>query len=343
MSQALTLLLLFTAKAIIIVLLIIVLLITFLLLIAKGKDKLHGRFILKHINKKFAETTELIYAETLPKKLFKQFIKEQKAANKLQNKMEGHRKNIFILDFNGDIKASAVINLREEVTAIINVAKPQDEVVVRLESGGGMVNGYGLAAAQLMRLKDKAIPLTITIDKIAASGGYMMACVANTILAAPFSIIGSIGVIVQLPNFNRLLKHKDIIFEQHTAGEYKRTITMFGENTDEGREKLQQELEDIHQLFKNLITTHRKQIDIKKVATGEHWLGQQALELQLVDKIKTSDDYLLERSKDAELYELKYSIKKPLFSKLSGATSFIKDKLSLGLVPIHDFIQTWYK
>jgi serine protease SohB len=179
-----------------------------------------------------------------------------------------------------------------------------------------MVNGYGLAAAQLMRLRARHIPLTIAIDKIAASGGYMMACIANKIIAAPFSIIGSIGVIVQLPNFNRFLKDRDIDVEMHTAGQFKRTITMFGENTNEGREKLQHDLEDIHEQFKNLISTHRQHIDINKVATGEHWLGQQALDLNLVDEIKTSDDYLLEHSMNSQLFEITYETKKSLLSKL---------------------------
>ena len=232
-----------------------------------------------------------------------------------------------MLDFHGDMRASAVATLREEITAILNVATPGDEVILRLESPGGVVHGYGLAAAQLMRLRTRQIPLTVAVDKIAASGGYMMACVANKILAAPFAIIGSIGVVVQLPNFHRVLKDKHIDFEQHTAGEFKRTITLFGENTEEGREKLQHELEDIHQLFKNLIVEHRQQIDIQKVATGEHWLGQQALGLNLVDEIKTSDDYLLERSKDATLYELCYEVKKPFLSRLSGTASTIREKL----------------
>lgn len=218
--------------------------------------------------------------------------------------------------------------MREEVTAILNVAKPQDEVVIKLDSPGGVVNGYGLAAAQLERIRANRIPLTVTIDKMAASGGYLMACVADRILAAPFAIIGSIGVIVQLPNFHRLLKNNNIDFEQHTAGEFKRTITLFGENTEEGRLKLQHEIEDIHQLFKNIITDHRPQIDIQQVATGEHWLGTQALELKLVDEIKTSDEYLTARAKDAHLYEIAYEVKKPFMSRFSAAANTLVHKIS---------------
>jgi serine protease SohB len=329
MSDALVQLALFSAKSVILVALILILLVGILALLAKGKEKLKGHLTIKNLNEKWDDIQETLLAETLPKKLFKQFIKDKKKSIKAKQKDDVRPNNLYVLNFNGDIKASAVSALREEVTAILKIATPQDEVVVRLESGGGMVHAYGLAAAQLDRLRKKNIPLTVSVDKIAASGGYMMACIANKILAAPFAIIGSIGVIVQLPNFNRVLKKKDIDFEMHTAGEFKRTITMFGENTDEGREKLQEEIEDIHQHFKTLITEHRPQINIQQVATGEHWLGQEALALQLVDEIKTSDDYLLQRSQLATVYELCYETKKSLFGKLSGNAasllqSFIK-------------------
>ncbi|TAK75827.1 MAG: protease SohB [Gammaproteobacteria bacterium] len=313
---------LFTAKSIIIVLLILIILIAFFTLIAKGKEKLKSRLLIKNLNKKYEETTEELLTEILPKKQFKQFLKNKKAAQKTD---EEKSKRVYVLNFNGDIKASAVSTLRDEITAILNIATPADEVVVRVESAGGVVNGYGLAAAQLMRIRARQIPLTVTIDKMAASGGYMMACIANKILAAPFAIVGSIGVIVQLPNFHQVLKDKHIEFEQLMAGEYKRTITLFGENTADGREKLQHEIEDIHQLFKNLISTHRQQLDIQKVATGEHWLGEQALGLKLIDEIKTSDDYLLERSKEANVYEICYEVKKPFLSKLSAAANLLQE------------------
>lgn len=329
MGYALIQLAMFAAKAIIIVILILLVLIAFFALIAKSKQKLQkGKLVIKNLNQKYADNTELLLTETLSKKAFKKFLKDKKAAEKAKQKAEDKPKNIYVLNFDGDIKASAVSTLSEEITAILNIATPQDEVVLKLESAGGVVHGYGLAAAQLMRIRARHIPLTICIDKIAASGGYMMACVANKILSAPFAIIGSIGVIVQLPNFHRLLKDKHIDFEQHTAGEFKRTITVFGENTEEGREKLQHEIEDIHQLFKNLISENRQGIDIQKVATGEHWLGKQALSLQLVDEIKTSDDYLLERSKDASLYEISIEVKKAFLARLTSSASLMRDKFA---------------
>lgn len=322
MLDALMQIFVFSAKALILVVLLLIFLTAILALLSKGKEKLTGKVSIKNLNKKYLETTEALLETILPKKQFKQFLKEQKNIEKSQKDVI--RRNVFVIHFHGDIKASAVAALREEITAILGVAKPQDEVVVKVESGGGMVHAYGLAAAQLQRVRNQQITLTVIVDKIAASGGYLMACVANKILSAPFAIIGSIGVIVQLPNFHRLLKEKHVDFEQLTAGNFKRTLTVFGHNTEEGREKLQEEIEDIHKSFKEVIQQHRQQLDIDKVATGEHWLGSQALELKLVDAITTSDDYLLAKSKDANLYEVTFKQKKSLGSRLAAGANALK-------------------
>lgn len=330
MLDILTQLILFSVKAVIIVVLIMILIAGIIAILSWGKEKLTGKIIIKNLNEKLTETTEALLSEVLSKDDFKKWLKEKKQTEK-EKKKQAHDtpvKNIYVLDFEGDIKASAVCALREEVTAVLGIANKNDEVVVRLESAGGMVHSYGLAAAQLQRIREKNIPLTVIVDKVAASGGYMMACIANQILAAPFAIIGSIGVIVQMPNFNRLLKEKNIDFEQITAGNFKRTLTLFGHNTEEGREKLREEIEDIHGLFKNLIKEHRQQIDIEKVSTGEHWMGTQALELNLVDKLQTSDDYLLEKNKDNHLFEIKYITKKSLAEKLSSTVSAFKTSLT---------------
>lgn len=311
-------LVLFTGKLAIFLLLAFLFLAAVLVLIAKAKGKFKEKLQIKNLSHSYADTKEKWLSEILSPKAFKAFSKEKKAADKRASKEDKEKKSIFVMDFNGDMKASAVSGLSEMITAILQVATPNDEVVLRLESPGGVVHGYGLAAAQLMRLRARNIPLTVTIDKVAASGGYMMACVANRIIAAPFAIVGSIGVIVQLPNFNRLLKEKNIDFEQHTAGDFKRTITMFGENTEAGREKLHQEIEEVHHLFKKIIRDHRAHIDLAKVATGEHWYGQQALGLQLVDELKTSDDLLLELNNHATLYAISYSLPKSVISKLLG-------------------------
>jgi serine protease SohB len=229
------------------------------------------------------------------------------------------KKRVFVLDFDGDIKASAADLMREEITAILTMARKEDEVVIRLESGGGMVHSYGLASSQLQRIKDKGIPLTVCIDKVAASGGYMMACIADKIVSAPFAIIGSIGVVAQLPNFSRLLKKHDIDFEMFTAGEYKRTVTMFGHNSEKAKDKFREDLEETHVLFKNHVSRFRPGLDINEVATGDVWYGQDALENKLIDQLGTSDDYLVNACNDADVFEVSYEFKKSLQEKLGFA------------------------
>jgi len=329
MLNALLQLVLFSAKAFIIILFILILLVGVIAIISRSKEKSTGRLTIKNINKKYAAIKETLLHEMLAKKAFKKFLKERKIADKENDiaTLQRSKKNVFVIHFTGDLKASAVAALREEITAILNVATLQDEVVVCLESAGGMVHAYGLAAAQLSRIKQRSIPLTVIVDKVAASGGYMMACVANKLIAAPFAIVGSIGVIVQLPNFHRLLKEKNIDFEQLTAGNYKRTLTIFGENTPEGREKLHTEIEEIHVLFKNLIHENRPQLDIEKVATGEHWLAKQAIELKLVDELKTSDDYLLEQSHYANIYEICYHVKKSLGERFFSSVELFQQAM----------------
>ena len=231
----------------------------------------------------------------------------------------GKRKRLFVVHFDGDIKASALSNLREEITAILQIAGKDDEVVVCLESPGGMVANYGLAASQLARVRSAGVKLTIVVDKVAASGGYMMACVADRIIAAPFAMLGSIGVVAQLPNFHRLLQRNDVDFELFTAGEYKRTVTMFGENTEEGKEKFQSDLEEIHTLFQHFVHEYRPQLDIAKVATGEVWFGQRALDLDLVDELKTSDEYLTSRAANADLYQVEYKERQNIARKMGIA------------------------
>lgn len=221
-----------------------------------------------------------------------------------------------MLDFDGDIKASAVAHLREEISVIISSAKAGDEVVIRLESGGGQVNAYGLAAAQLVRIKDAGLILTVCVDKISASGGYMMACVADKIIASDFAVIGSVGVVSQLPNFHELLKKHNIGYEMFTAGEYKRTVTIFGENDDEDRAKHQADIERIHELFKTFVKKHRPKLDVEKIATGEIWFGQDALDLGLIDAIGTSDGYVLELIKEHEVLVLHTRTKPTLVEKL---------------------------
>ena len=263
------------------------------------------------------------------KKKHKQEAKLAKAKAKQGETLSSDKPRVWVLDFKGSMDAHEVTALREEITAVLAVYKPQDQVVVRLESPGGVVHGYGLAASQLQRLRDHNIPLTVTVDKVAASGGYMMACVADKIVSAPFAIVGSIGVVAQLPNFNRFLKSKDIDIELHTAGQYKRTLTLLGENTEEGREKFREELNETLLLFKDFVKRMRPSLDIDQVATGEHWYGQQALEKGLVDEINTSDDVILGLMNGREVVNVRYMQRKKLLDRFTGSAAESADRLLL--------------
>lgn len=287
--------------------------------------KLPAEIRVSHLNARVNEQRKKIAQTTASRlellQLAQQLAKEAKIRRKNNQK-------IFVLDFKGDIQASAVENLREEITLILATAKAgRDRVVVRLESPGGMVHGYGLAAAQLVRLRDAGFHLTICVDKVAASGGYMMACIANEIISAPFAVVGSIGVVAQVPNFNRLLKEHNVDFELYTAGQYKRTVTMFGENTPEGKAKFEEELQQTHVLFKHFVEKYRPQLNVDKVATGEHWYGQDALDLNLVDKLETSDEYLLALLPQHDVYVINTRKKATLGEKLGLQAAQMADSL----------------
>lgn len=323
---------LFLAKTITLAAAVIIVLAGLFSLIREARGQSHDHLQIKNINDRFELMADTLNDQLLDDNELKQQQKARKAEEKAKQKaakkgQQSPRARLFSLSFDGDINATPVDSLREEISAVLQVARKDDEILLRLESEGGLVHSYGLAASQLTRIRDRKIKLTVAVDKVAASGGYLMACVADQIMAAPFAIIGSIGVVAQIPNFHRVLKKNEIDFELHTAGQYKRTLTLFGENTDEGREKFREELEETHQLFKAFVTENRPVLDIEKVATGEHWFGTRALSLRLIDEIKTSDDYLLERAKDADIYEVSYRRRQTLSDKLSGGLV----KLGLGL------------
>ncbi len=309
-----------------------------ILMLLSSRERNGESIEIEKLNDKFDNLKEALESELLSKDEQKALKKEKKKQEKEEEKLikkrlkEGEteplKPRLFVVRFEGDMHASAVQNLREEITAIITVAKPTDEVLVILESAGGLVHNYGLAASELDRIRKHPIPLTVSIDLVAASGGYLMASVANYIIAAPFAVVGSIGVLAQVPNFNRILKKHDIDIEQHTAGEYKTTLTLFGENTDKAREKFRQELEDTHRLFKEFVTLHRPSLDIEKLATGEHWYGSQALELKLIDEIITSDDYLLKMSRTKDIFEVSYVIQVPFTDKITSFLQGVSSRLS---------------
>jgi len=287
------------------------------------------RLQVTRLNDHYRSLKQTLEASILPRRHFKVEEKarrqERKALRKRSAEEAEKSRRVFVINFRGDIRASAVAALREEVTALLTIARAEDEVVLRLENAGGLVHDHGLAASQLERIRSSGIPLTVAVDKIAASGGYMMACVGDRIIAAPFAVLGSIGVLMQLPNFHRLLDTHGVDFELLKGGEYKRKLTVFGENSDADRARMQQEIDDTHALFKDFVGEHRPQLDIGTVATGEHWYGRQALELVLCDELRTSDDYLLAASQEAELYELVYTTRKPLARKLATLMGNLTD------------------
>ncbi|MGG7353568.1 protease SohB [Escherichia coli] len=313
--------------------------------VAQRNKRQRGELRVNNLSEQYKEMKEELAAALMDSHQQKQWHKAQKKKHKQEAKAAkakaakakaklgevatDSKPRVWVLDFKGSMDAHEVNSLREEITAVLAAFKPQDQVVLRLESPGGMVHGYGLAASQLQRLRDKNIPLTVTVDKVAASGGYMMACVADKIVSAPFAIVGSIGVVAQMPNFNRFLKSKDIDIELHTAGQYKRTLTLLGENTEEGREKFREELNETHQLFKDFVKRMRPSLNIDQVATGEHWYGQQAVEKGLVDEINTSDEVILSLMEGREVVNVRYMQRKRLIDRFTGSAAESADRLLL--------------
>lgn len=304
----------------------------FLVLSTKIKSKKpDGQVTITDLSEKLLEQQEQFEKELLDKKAYKK-LQEERDQESSEQETEDTVKRLFVLDFEGDIQAKQVDNLREEITAILTLASQGDEVLLRLESPGGSVYGYGLGASQLLRLKDKQIPLTIAVDKVAASGGYLMASVADTIVAAPFALVGSIGVVAEIPNIHRLLKKHEIDVDVMTAGKYKRTLTVIGENTAEGKEKFQEELNDVHALFKEFVSENRPILDIEQVSTGETWYGTSAKKVHLVDEIATSDDLILGQIHDKQVLLVKYEEKKSLINQIGVQVETSLSNLLLKLV-----------
>lgn len=304
---------LFAIEAMIIVIAILAILIGFFTLLARGKTGGKKEQIqIDSLNDKYDDLTLALKQKILSKKAFKKLKKSLKNS-------ATEKPKLFVLQFKGDVSAKGVAQLRDEVTMILTSATEKDEVIMCLESPGGEVTSYGFAASQLQRIRTANIPLTVAVDKVAASGGYMMACVANRIIAAPFAVLGSIGVVLQAPNVHRFLKKRGIEIEQLTAGENKRNLTLLGENTSKDRQKAQLLIDDIHELFIEHVNTHRPQVDLKKVGQGDFWFGTRALALQLIDDINTSDDYLLKAAKKQMIYQISTTRKKGLWEKLFGS------------------------
>lgn len=293
-------------------------LIGFIFSMAAKQKGTENKFKVTRLNEKLKKEALAIKKKLLTPKQIKALLKAEKKESKAQKKTPAQKPRLFVLDFKGDIKASSALSLQKCVTQVINLANfEKDQVLVKIETPGGQVPGYGLAASELSRLKERGIKLSVSVDKVAASGGYLMACVANEIIAAPFAILGSIGVAAPMPNFHKLLKKNDIDYEVLTAGKYKRTLTLLGENTEEAKEKFIDQLEQVHELFKGFVEEHRPSLDMNKVGTGEYWFGKDALKLGLVDKIQTSEDVLLEKCESHDLVLIEHKEKQSLIEKFA--------------------------
>lgn len=300
-----------------------------------GSDDAKGSIRVTDLSKKYAQQKDYVATEiktALPGQ--KQSLLER-IKHKFKNKgnpeavdAAADKKLAVILEFKGDMKASQLSALREEVSAVLAMDRIPDCVLIKLTSPGGLVHTYGLASSQLSRFKDAGIELVACVDTVAASGGYMMAVCADRIISAPFAILGSIGVVAQIPNINRFLKNRDIDVELHTAGTNKRTLTVLGENTPEGRKKFKEDLTQTHDLFKAWIAVRRPDLDLNSFADGSIFYGTDALEKGLCDQIATSDDILMQMNQDHHLIALKWHQKKSLVARIGrDASAAISDEI----------------
>lgn len=312
-----------------VIVLAVMAILAFIVMLKDKKRGAGGSVTVKNLNKRYKRFAQHVGMElqekdnlTLLSKI-KGWLAARKQAKPSRDAKA--RATLFVLDFKGDISASACDQLREEVSSLLLVAQPNDRVLLRLESPGGVVHGYGLAASQLQRIRDKGLTLIVSVDKVAASGGYMMACVANRILTAPFAVIGSIGVLAAMPNLHKFLRKRKIDYLEVTAGEFKRTVTPLGEITESGMNKFQEQIDATHALFKEHVQKHRADVEIDKVATGEFWYGTQALALGLVDEIGTSDDFILANLDACRVIHLQYEGEKKLKQKIADALSVCMD------------------
>ena len=353
---------LFIAKSFWIVICIVFILMIFGSMVSRRRqhpDVPEGNLLVRHVNSFHKDLQRCVDMESFDPKGMKRAQKAERKERKAEEKKkkqtlkevakpkptdeqsdevsgdEEKRRHIYVIDFKGDIEASKVSHLRNEITAVLMRTNKPSEVVVRLESAGGYVHSYGLAASQLLRVRESGIKLTVVVDQLAASGGYMMAAVADKIVAAPFALIGSIGVAAEVPNLYRLLQKFDIDYDVLTAGEHKRTMTFFGENKEEHREKLLEEMAETHGLFQDFVSKYRDVVDLPETATGESWYGTRAMELKLVDMIQTSDQYILEACNDAEVYEVRWTMPHRPFTdlttRLAASASHISNWLKLAL------------
>lgn len=244
---------------------------------------------------------------------------EKSSSRKSGDEKTGEPGKVAVLKFKGDIRASARFAFAKLVDEVVLNAREFKEVVVVVESPGGGVSEYGMLFAELERMRkcEENFQLTVVVDTVAASGGYLMSLPAHKILAAPFAMVGSIGVVSFIPNIRELLEANKIKPRTFTAGDFKRTVTLTDEGDEKSAEQYKQQLALIHEQFKQALKKYRPQVELEKVATGEAWLASTTVEkeLQLVDGLNTSHALLLEMNQSFDLVEYSSKAERKTFLK----------------------------
>ncbi len=220
--------------------------------------------------------------------------------------LPGPPPRLAVLRFQGlrDLNASGDQRLSEAIDEVLVNRDHFEEAVVIIDSPGGTTHGYGHAYALLERLSASGLKVTACIDRIGASGGYLMALPADRILAGPFAIVGSVGVVAGIPNVKRLLEEKGVSYRLFVAGDKKRVVHFADDDGPEVREYMDEKLAGIHTQFLQAVEKHRgDRVKLDEVRSGDHWSAEESVEkgLGLVDELQTSAEYLLERNREVAL------------------------------------------
>ncbi|WP_343192796.1 S49 family peptidase [Buchnera aphidicola (Taiwanaphis decaspermi)] len=240
------------------------------------------------------------------------FFQKKKIIN--QKNVYNKKSNLYILDYNDKIKKNKIKKLREEISSIILVAKKNDEVLLRLENTSDIVYEYGLVIAQLQRLRKKGIKLIISIDKIVSNGGYIIACVADHISASPFSIIGPINIVVNIPNIDKYTQTSNLNNQLNDCNTFTK-LTLIKNNTKIYVNKIFNKL-DIKKYIRNsFIKDMRPSLNLNKIFNQNYWIGENAINEKLIDSINTSDDILFSKKDTHNLLKIKYVYKSNIVEK----------------------------
>ena len=267
-------------------------------------------------------------------------VMKTKPADTLQNYYRPDKSNLYYLEFEGDIQASEAAKLKQEILVCLQVAKPTDVFLILVESSGGSVSNYGDLYSVMEMIKKRGHTLWVAIDRVAASGGYLISLPADKIFATPFALIGSIGVLSEVPNFGGLLDKYGVKMEEYTAGERKMNISMFRENGEEQKEHHRKKLGKIHELFKAQLVKYRggliekKGVDIGELMEGDFWMGENAFELGLVDELKSSVEILLDEKDHFNILKVNYHNE----PKMAGIMGMLKPKMKFNPQYFHQMI-----